>query len=273
MNKGSKSLAVTHPDLAAQAVGWDPTTVTAGTGRKLRWRCEKDHEWFAKVNNRARGNNCPVCSGQQVLAGFNDLMTTHPKLGSQAAGWGPRTTRAGSQKKMRWRCDKDHEWIASVSNRTHRGSGCPSCATAGFDPNLPSWLYFIEHDGWEMLQIGITNYPEDRLRAHKRLGWKPLEIRGPLDGSHTRDLETDILRSLARRGAKFANKAGGSSFDGWREAWIRLSLPVASLKELMDFVYEDDQKNTKPHKSTQKHTKAHKLIHKLLPPLPRQMAG
>jgi len=36
MAKTSKSsLAETHPELAAQADGWDPTTVTAGSGKRV----------------------------------------------------------------------------------------------------------------------------------------------------------------------------------------------------------------------------------------------
>ena len=91
-----------------------------------------------------------------------------------------------------------------------------------------------------MFQIGITNYPNERLSDHKKLGWTVLEIRGAMDGAATRDLETAILRSLKRRGAVFANKADGRKFDGWSVAWLKSSVTVSGLKELMDFVHEDE---------------------------------
>ena len=91
-----------------------------------------------------------------------------------------------------------------------------------------------------MLQIGITNAPKVRLAQHSKLGWEVLEVRGPMDGHLTNDLETAILRSAKKRGALFANKSGVQKFDGWSEAWMKDSLHVSSLKELLDLVYEDD---------------------------------
>jgi len=44
-----------------------------------------------------------------------------------------------------------------------------------------------------MLQIGITNFPDDRLGTHKHLGWEVLEVRGPMDGLLARNWETSIL--------------------------------------------------------------------------------
>jgi hypothetical protein len=237
---GFNDLATTHPELASQAVGWDPETVIAGTNKKLRWRCELGHEWNANVASRAlNGRDCPVCAGQSIVVGFNDLATTHPELASQAVGWDPRTVIAGTHKKMRWRCELDHEWIAEVKGRSE-GRGCPSCSIGGFDPNLDGWLYFLDHDEWQMFQIGITNFPDDRLARHKGIGWTVLEVRGAMDGAATRDLETAILRTLKRRGAIFANQNNGKNFDGWSEAWLKSSVKVSGLKELMDFVHEDE---------------------------------
>ena len=114
------------------------------------------------------------------------------------------------------------------------------CSVSGFIPSLDGWLYFIDHDEWQMFQIGITNYPDERLNDHKKLGWTILEIRGAMDGAATRDLETAILRSLKRRGAVFANKSDGRKFDGWSESWLKSSVKVSGLKDLLDFVHEDE---------------------------------
>ena len=92
-----------------------------------------------------------------------------------------------------------------------------------------------------MFQIGISNFPDDRLNDHKKLGWTVLEIRGAMDGSATRALETAILQTLKRRGAVFANQNNGKKFDGWSESWLKSSVKVSGLKDLLDFVHEDEQ--------------------------------
>ena len=237
-----RSLADLFPEIAAQAVGWNPKEVRAGSGRKLRWRCELGHEWISTVANRTakRQTGCAVCDGKKVMIGFNDLATTHPELASQAVGWDPRKVIAGTNKKLRWTCGLGHEWDANVASRALNSRGCPSCSVGGFDPNRDGWLYLLDHDEWEMFQIGITNYPDERLSDHKRIGWTVLEIRGAMDGAATRDLETAILQSLKRREAVFANQNNGKKFDGFTESWLKSSVKVSGLKDLLDFVHEDE---------------------------------
>ena len=109
-----------------------PQNVSTGSNRKVWWRCEKDHSWQDKVNNRVGGYGCPVCAGRRIEVGYNDLATTHPHLAEQ---WDqekngdltPQNVSAGSGKKVWWRCEKGHSWQADVNSRT-RGRGCPVCA-------------------------------------------------------------------------------------------------------------------------------------------------
>ena len=132
---GFNDLKSTHPDIAAQAHGWDPTTVTSGSDKKLSWICELNHPtfvWQSKVNNRANGKGCPLCAGQAVLKGFNDLATTHPNIADQAHGWDPTSVSAGStRKKFKWLCKSGHPpyvWETSVAKRTTSiNEGCPVC--------------------------------------------------------------------------------------------------------------------------------------------------
>jgi hypothetical protein len=178
----------------------------------------------------------------KLIKGLNDLASTHSKLAKQAVGWDSRTFSAGSNKKVKWRCEVGHQWDATVNNRVLNESGCPSCASFGFDPNGDGYPYFITHPDWAMLQIGITNFPEHRLKDHKHLGWEVLEVRGPMDGLLTRGWETSILQMLKKRGAKLAPDDVAGKFSSYTEAWIQSSLPVISIKELMRMVEEDEQK-------------------------------
>jgi hypothetical protein len=91
-----------------------------------------------------------------------------------------------------------------------------------------------------MFQIGITNFPNDRLDRHKKSGWEVIELRGPMDGHLTQKLETDCLHALEKRGAILGHKAGIDKFDGYTEAWTKKSLNVTSIKQILDWVYEDE---------------------------------
>lgn len=109
-----------------------PKNITASSPNKVWWRCEKGHEWQAKIRERVRGTKCPYCSGNRIAPGFNDLATVNPKL---AAEWHPtkngeltpQAVTSGSNKKVWWLCAKGHEWQAQINAR-NRGNGCPFCA-------------------------------------------------------------------------------------------------------------------------------------------------
>ena len=233
---GFNDLASTDPELAAQAVGWDPTTVTRGGNAKRRWRCDLGHEWEASPNTRSHiGTGCPVCAGQRVLAGFNDLATTDPELAAEAVGWDPTTVTRRSGRKVRWRCGLNHEWVATVDHRTG-GQGCPSCARTGFDPAKPGWLYLLAQPDWGLLQIGITNVPAERLVKHRSRGWVDVDLRGPMDGNLARDWESSILAMLRSSGAVVGSAEIAGVFDGYTEAWVAASFPAATLAGLIEQV-------------------------------------
>ena len=238
---GFNDLETKYPDIARMADGWDPKTKPSSSHKKLSWKCELGHKWEAVLSNlTSRKAGCPICSGRQVLIGFNDLLTINPSLAREAVGWDPKTITSRSGLKRRWKCNEGHEWVTAVANRT-KGTGCPSCAIYGFDPNKDGWLYFLRHKRWELLQIGITNVPDGRIALHKKLGWNLLELRGPTDGAIVRGWETSILQMLKRRGAKFAPLEIAGKFSGHTESWIESSFPTNSLFELMEKVKDDEE--------------------------------
>ncbi|MCQ2500681.1 MAG: zinc-ribbon domain-containing protein [Lachnospiraceae bacterium] len=131
-------LATLYPEIAAQ---WHPTKNGDLTPEKVRvntvtrswWKCEKGHEWKAKISARVSGLGCPVClqTGKRI-PGLNDLQSQCPGI---AAQWHP--TKNGdlhpsdicpySNKKVWWRCSKGHEWRAMVQGRVEQNSRCPYC--------------------------------------------------------------------------------------------------------------------------------------------------
>ena len=101
--KGKQPLSVTHPELAKEADGWDPGTITNGSNKKLSWKCRKKHTWDAVVANRAlNATGCPFCTGKKPIKGENDFATEHPNLISECDGWNPEEFTSGSHKKMHW---------------------------------------------------------------------------------------------------------------------------------------------------------------------------
>lgn len=238
---GFNDLLTVEPEIGLEASGWDATSVTARSNKKMHWKCKLGHEWDATITNRTKnGSGCPTCSGRDVERGVNDLLTTHPNLAAEALGWDPRDVKAGSDKRLSWKCLEGHEWRSTVATRS-RGSGCPSCARFGFKPDRDAWMYLVFDETRDLLQLGITNNRDERLAKHRRGGFdQVLDIRGPLDGVLARDLERACIRALERRGAVFVRDLDLDRFDGWTESWACGSLDVHTLQSILKMVYDDD---------------------------------
>lgn len=135
--KGFNDLESINPKLAEE---WDciknggihPYEVTAGSGKKVWWKCPLGHSWEASIVSRKRGNGCPICSNRVAVKGFNDI-TTRPDL---MDSWNceknkdvlPSEISIGTETKYWWVCPRcKHEWKAPVSRRAN-GRGCPECS-------------------------------------------------------------------------------------------------------------------------------------------------
>lgn len=239
---GFNDLRTTHPNLAEESQGWDPTEVSFGSNKSVLWKCNFGHEWRASPNSRSNHNSgCPYCSNRIVLAGFNDFATTHPQLASQLIGSDPRTFTYGSNRKLKWKCEFGHEWVVSPAVRTgKRGTNCPSCAESGFDPNEQAWFYFLAHPDWEMLQIGITNSPDVRLEVHSRLGWEVIEVRGPMMGDVAKGWEQDILGMIRAKGVPLGRSNHREKFTGYTESWLKEFYTPKNIRTLMKDVEEQE---------------------------------
>jgi hypothetical protein len=240
--RGFNDLATTHPEVAIDAVGFDPSLVGRSDKKKRQWKCKKfDHIYESQTSNRtSRDQGCTICAGKVILLGFNDLATTDANLASEAFRWDPAKVTFGSHTRKKWKCSSGHIWEATVANRSS-GNGCPTCAITGFSPGEDGWIYLLNHDQWQMYQIGITNVPDDRISRHKKLGWELLELRGPLDGHLTRQWETAILRMLKSKGADLSNSKIAGKFDGYSEAWSKSTFEAKSIKELMRLTEEFEE--------------------------------
>lgn len=135
--KGFNDLQTRYPELAKE---WHPSkngeltpdSVLCGSARKVWWIGICGHEFNQSIANRVHGGNCPYCSHQKLLKGYNDFATTHPSLLNE---WDydkntflPSQIGVGSHRKVWWKCPFGHSYQAYPSNRcgiSH--SGCPIC--------------------------------------------------------------------------------------------------------------------------------------------------
>lgn len=137
-----KTLSESEPALAAQWVDTERSadSVTPGSGYLALWRCDKGHEWRARVYSRVKGNGCVYCSGYRVLPGFNDVASVAPHLVAEWRDEGalPSQVLAGSREQVAWECALGHGWTASIVSRTRGGHGCPVCANRKVIPSVNS---------------------------------------------------------------------------------------------------------------------------------------
>jgi hypothetical protein len=140
--KTCKSLYFLRPDLYSQLhptknnslLGVETVNeMTLATSQKIVWWLGScGHEWEMDLRGRVKsGYNCPYCSGQRVLSGFNDIATTHPNLARQ---WGlqnqhkPTQVSHGSKIEITWTNECGHSWIASPNHRVKlRDDYCQQC--------------------------------------------------------------------------------------------------------------------------------------------------
>jgi hypothetical protein len=136
---GMTDLATTHPDLVQF---WDSsnllaiTEVSKGSAKVVSWKCAEGHEWKRKIKDQVvKGALCKKCnrfSSPSKSTGKTLLKDSHPDLYNQINsvpdGILPEHLSSGSTRKLEWKCPKDHLYLATVTNRTLLGRGCPYCA-------------------------------------------------------------------------------------------------------------------------------------------------
>lgn len=126
---------VEYPQLAVEFISTvdgddNIDDLTSGSGVKAVWRCpDTDHTYETSVRRRVYGASCPYCSGRKVLAGFNDVATTHPHVVEEWVDvvYTPQELSAGSNKPVAWECEQKHQYVMSVKEKL-KTKTCPECS-------------------------------------------------------------------------------------------------------------------------------------------------
>lgn len=109
-----------------------PNQYTPKSNESAFWVCSKcGYHYKAKISNRANRKSCACCKGKVVVAGINDLATTHPDLANE---WHPTKNEKlkpsdvsyGMATKVWWICPEGHEYQATLNHRS-TGTNCPVC--------------------------------------------------------------------------------------------------------------------------------------------------
>lgn len=179
LNK-TKNLLESYPEVAKQwnfektliPDDWDdeilgnfgPKTVSINSHYKVFWNCNNGHSWETNISNRInRRNNkiseCPYCSNELLLSGYNDFETWCNNNGRQDLinewidEFPMNQVMKGTITKYKWKCKRcNHEYNSSPNNRS-RGNNCPNCAKR-FTKSKPEYiiLFYLNKLGIETIQ-------------------------------------------------------------------------------------------------------------------------
>ena len=136
--KNKKTLEETNPELKEiwnyeRNEAKSAKDFSYSSNKVVWWKCKKGHEWKMSINSLRRIKNkdkCPYCRNIK-LSSDNSLASKYKQLSEQ---WNydknknkiPENYLSSSKEKVWWKCEKGHEWEASIANRV-RKSGCPYC--------------------------------------------------------------------------------------------------------------------------------------------------
>ena len=185
---GKNDLKTLYPEISKDADGWDPSTISYGSTKKLRWKCKEGHTYEATPNKRTyRGDGCPYCSGKKIWIGFNDLATVSPNIAKEwhktkNGDLTPDQVFNGSHKKVWWQCSKSksHEWQAVIKSRSteNQKNGCPFCSNRKV--SIDNCLETISPDiakEWHATKNGDLTPMQVVNGSHKKVWWQCSKVK------------------------------------------------------------------------------------------------
>ena len=92
--------------------------------KHLTWKCREGHVWNASLHNiKNKGCWCPHCVKRTRLS-----LKDAQDLAGQRGGACLSSEYVNNGEHLRWRCEKGHEWLATLHCVKNRRSWCPHCA-------------------------------------------------------------------------------------------------------------------------------------------------
>ena len=126
-----------------------------GTNSRSLFRCNRGHEWSGLGTNVIMNKrNCPKCrtSSKQAIQDRLDADGRGIKLLSSEF--------MGMNSKNKFQCPKGHEWSCEGGQVVINKTGCPNCASHGFDKTKSAILYYVKISSvihGTLYKVGVTN--------------------------------------------------------------------------------------------------------------------
>ena len=162
-------------------------------------------------NNVSSGKGCAACAGILPL--------TQEEWDKRAAAVGIRWLEpvASGKTKTRAECTECGNRWKKTPSEVSVGTGCPACATNGFDPTRPSLVYLLVYAPTSLMKVGIAARDGVRLDVHRGRGWEVFATWDQPDGYAALRIERAVLNWWEDRGAPFASREEVPGEKGWTE--------------------------------------------------------
>jgi len=176
--------------------------------------CDCGHKWETSVQQAASGRaGCKKCS-KCYQFDYSERESQINNLGGiRFKKWIDKRKKCNVDSRFIAGCDScGSEWEISIDNAI-RGKSCPNCAGYGFNKCLDGFVYMLKSNCGKHLKVGISNYPEKRIRQLEKATPFCFNVIGiaKMDG--------ELCRSIESRFHKDYNSSLLSGFDGCTE-WI-----------------------------------------------------
>ena len=175
----SSSFADIHPELICEWSNkntFSPKDISYGSNKKVWWKAKCGHEWKASIKSRHNGAGCPICSGNLIVKGINDLSSFSEQLSYEWSDKNlplkPTEVGAHSPKTVWWKCKHDHEWQARIADRVN-GSGCPYCTGQKIYKGFNDLEYLYPNIAKEWSNKNLPLKPDSVFpKSRKNVWWK-----------------------------------------------------------------------------------------------------
>jgi hypothetical protein len=182
-----ESLEGKHPEIAKY---WDfgkngdilPSQVLPNCNDEFFWNCDGCpkcgliHSYKSSPNTKlSRNTGCSYCvEGTQSVCPCSSVAVLYPNLLEE---WDDEKNSKdinlyqiskGSKREFNWICiiNKNHRWVASISNRTYHESGCPDC----YRESLVDWNTKLQNIKQELEIVVYRIIPNNDTKCIKVWG-------------------------------------------------------------------------------------------------------
>jgi hypothetical protein len=147
-------------------------TVYVNKETNVRIGCPEHGNFSQRAGVHVLGGECPQCSfvtrGDKIRLTQDEFIARARAIHSSRYDYS-QTIYTGADAYVTIKC-LEHDAFEQNANSHMQGSGCPSCAEHGFNPDQPAVLYVLYIDGpaGAFTGYGVTRDLNTRLRAHRK---------------------------------------------------------------------------------------------------------